>query len=165
MVLDRTDHKILEILQTDGRITNANLAEKINLSPTACLKRVKKIESSGVIKGYKAVLDPEKLGYHINGLVLLKIGDTTREAVLAFSESLKVIPAITECHMCTGRTDYVARVYAKDFHDYEAILKDNLARLPNIVSMETLFLFSNLVPDDRVFRLTSRSTAEVTEFD
>jgi len=66
MMLDRIDHKILEILQADGRITNVDLAEKINLSPTACLKRVKKIESSGVIKGYKAVLDPEKLGYNIN---------------------------------------------------------------------------------------------------
>lgn len=147
-MLDRIDHKILEILQVDGRITNADLAAKINLSATACLKRVKKIESSGLIKGYKAVLDPEKLGYNINGLVLLKIGDTTREAVLAFSEALKEIPSITECHMSTGRTDYVAKIYAKDFHDYEAIVKDNLARLPNIVSMETLFLFSNLAPND-----------------
>lgn len=147
-MLDRIDQKILEILQVNGRITNADLAEKINLSPTACLKRVKKIESSGVIKGYKAILDPEKLGYNINGLVLLKIGDTTREAVLAFSEELKEIPAITECHMSTGRTDYVARIYAKDFHDYETIVKDDLARLPNIVSMETLFLFSNLAPND-----------------
>lgn len=148
IMLDRIDQKILEILQVNGRITNADLAEKINLSPTACLKRVKKIESSGVIKGYKAILDPEKLGYNINGLVLLKIGDTTREAVLAFSEELKEIPAITECHMSTGRTDYVARIYAKDFHDYETIVKDDLARLPNIVSMETLFLFSNLAPND-----------------
>jgi len=147
-MLDRADQKILEILQRDGRITNSDLAEKINLSPTACLKRVKKIESSGIIKGYKAVLDPEKLGYNMSGLVLLKIGDTTREAVLAFSEALKEISAITECHMSTGRTDYVARIYAKDFHDYEAIVKDDLARLPNIVSMETLFLFSNLTPDD-----------------
>jgi len=152
-VLDRIDCKILEILQKSGRITNADLAERVNLSPTACLKRVKKIESSGVIKGYKAVLDPEKLGYNINGLVLLKIGDTTRKAVLAFSEALKEIPAITECHMSTGRTDYVARIYAKDFHDYEAIVKDDLARLPNIVSMETLFLFSNLSPDD-TFKLS-----------
>ena len=152
-MLDRIDCKILEILQKSGRITNADLAERVNLSPTACLKRVKKIESSGVIKGYKAVLDPEKLGYNINGLVLLKIGDTTRKAVLAFSEALKEIPAITECHMSTGRTDYVARIYAKDFHDYEAIVKDDLARLPNIVSMETLFLFSNLSPDD-TFKLS-----------
>ena len=146
-MLDRIDHKILEILQENGRITNAELAEKINLSPTACLQRVKKIEASGVIKGYKAVLDPEKLGFNINGLVLLKIGDTTRDAVLAFSEALKGIPAISECHMSTGSTDYVAKIYAKDFHDYEAIVKDDLARLPNIVSMETLFLFSNIAPD------------------
>ena len=148
MKLDRTDKHILEILQKDARITNAELAERINLSPTACLKRVKKIESSGVIKGYKAVLDPEKLGFNIHGMVLLKIGDTGREAVLAFSEALKDIPAVTECHMSTGRTDYVAKFYARDFHHYEELVKDNLACLPNIVSMETLFLFSNLAPED-----------------
>ena len=148
MELDKTDKLILEVLQSDARITNAELAERINLSPTACLKRVKKIETSGIIKGYKAVLDPEKLGYNIHGLVLLKIGDTGREAVIAFSEALKEIAAITECHMSTGRTDYVAKFYAKDFHHYEHIVKDDLARLPHIVSMETLFLFSNLAPDD-----------------
>jgi len=122
MDLDKTDKLILEILQSDARITNAELAERISLSPTACLKRVKKIEASGIIKGYKAVLDPEKLGYNIHGLVLLKIGDTSREAVLAF--------------------------YARDFHHYEQLVKDNLACLPHIVSMETLFLFSNLASDD-----------------
>ena len=148
MELDKTDKLILEVLQSDARITNAELAERINLSPTACLKRVKKIETSGIIKGYKAVLDPEKLGYNIHGLVLLKIGDTGREAVIAFSEALKEIAAITECHMSTGRTDYVAKFYAKDFYHYEHIVKDDLARLPHIVSMETLFLFSNLAPDD-----------------
>lgn len=147
-MLDKTDQKILKILQKEGRITNAELAERINLSPTPCLKRVKKLEQSGIIKGYKAVLDAEKIGYNISGLVLLRIGDTTREAVLAFGNALRKIPAITECHMTAGRTDYVAKVYAKDFHDYEIIVKDNLACLPNIVSMETLFFFSNVVPDD-----------------
>ena len=147
-MLDRTDKRILEILQKQGRISNTELAEKVNLSPTPCLKRVKKLESSGVIKEYKAVLNPEKIGYKISGLVLLRIGDTSRQAVVAFSEALKKISAITECHMTTGRTDYVARVYAKDFHDYESIVIDNLANLPNITSMETLFLFSNVVDDD-----------------
>lgn len=147
-MLDRIDRKILDILQSEGRITNADLAERVNLSPTPCLKRVKKLESSGIIKDYKAVLDPEQIGYHIHGLVLLRIGDTKRDAVTAFGEAVKKISAITECHMTTGKTDYVARVYARDFHDYEKIVKDDLAALPNIISMETLFLFSNVVDDD-----------------
>lgn len=146
-MLDKIDKKILEILQKEGRITNADLAERVNLSPTPCLKRVRKLEATGVIKGYKAEIDPERVGYNINGIVLLRIGDTSREAVLAFGDAVQQIPTITECHMTTGRTDYVARIYAKDFHDYESIIKDKLARLPNIVSMETLFLFSNVVSD------------------
>ena len=146
-MLDRIDRKILDILQQDGRITNAELAERVNLSPTPCLKRVRKLEAAGIIRGYKADVDLEKVGFNINGIVLLRIGDTSREAVLAFGDAVQQIPTMTECHMTTGRTDYVARIYAKDFHDYESIIKDELARLPNIVSMETLFLFSNVVPD------------------
>ncbi len=145
--IDRIDRKILEILQKEGRITNADLAERVNLSPTPCLKRVRKLEAVGIIRGYKADIDPEKVGYNINGIVLMRIGDTGREAVLAFGDAVQEISSVTECHMTTGRTDYIARVYAKDFHDYESIVKDKLARLPHIVSMETLFLFSNVVPD------------------
>jgi len=146
-MLDKIDRRILEILQVEGRITNADLAERVNLSPTPCLKRVRKLEAAGIIKGYKADIDAEKVGYKINGIVLMRIGDTSREAVLAFGDAIEEISSITECHMTTGRTDYMARVYAKDFHDYESIVKDKLARLPHIVSMETLFLFSNVVPD------------------
>ena len=160
-MLDKIDHKILEELQRDGRMTNTDLAERVNLSATPCLKRVKKLEKAGVIKGYKAVIDQEKLGYNMTGIILMKIGDTSREAVDAFGEAVKKIPAITECHMTTGRIDYFARVFAKDFRHYETIIKDDVGRLPNIVSMETLFLFSNVVSDDnfRVPHWTKKSSA------
>ena len=145
-MLDKIDRKILEILQLDGRITNADLAEHVNLSPTPCLKRVRKLEDAGIIKGYKANIDAEKVGYKINGIVLMRIGDTIHKAVSAFGDAIKEISNVTKCHMTTGRTDYIARIYAKDFHDYESIVKDKLSRLPHIASMETLFLFSNVVP-------------------
>ena len=146
--MDKTDYKMLEILQKDGRISSADLAKEVNLSPTPCLKRLRKLENSGVIKNYKAVLDTAQLGFNISSLVLIKMSDNTRESVNAFTKAVSKIPAITECYMSTGRVDYVARVYAKDFADYEAILRDDIARLPNIRDMETLFLFSNCVPDD-----------------
>lgn len=146
--MDKTDYKMLEILQKDGRISSADLAKEVNLSPTPCLKRLRKLENSGVIKNYKAVLDTTQLGFNISSLVLIKMSDNTRESVNAFTKAVSKIPAITECYMSTGRVDYVARVYAKDFADYEAILRDDIARLPNIRDMETLFLFSNCVPDD-----------------
>lgn len=146
--MDHTDYKMLEILQKNGRTSNADLAEQVNLSPTPCLKRLRKLERTGVIKGYKAILDTSKAGFNISSLVLIKMSDNTRESVNEFTKAINKIPAITECYMATGRIDYVARVYARDFDDYEAIIRDDIARLPNIMSMETLFLFSNCVPDD-----------------
>lgn len=146
-MLDKIDVKILTELQNNARITNLNLAEKVNLSPTPCLKRVRKLEDTGVIQSYRAVLNSEKMGYNVNGIILLKISNMSRDAVNDFNIAIKKIPAITECYMTTGRIDYIARIYAKDFSDYEAIVKDELGSLPNIVSMETLFLFSNVVSD------------------
>jgi len=148
--MDKTDLKILEILQKNGRTSNADLAEQINLSPTPCLKRLRKLEKTGVITGYHAALDPIKAGFNISGLVLIKMSDNTRESVNAFNHAVSKIPSITECYMATGRIDYVARIYAKDFNDYEAIIRDDIARLPNIMSMETLFIFGNCVPDNSI---------------
>ena len=146
--MDKTDYKILEILQKNGRVSNTDLSTEVGLSPTPCLKRLRKLENSGIIKGYKAVLDAPKAGFNISSLVLIKMNDNTRESVNAFTEAVNKVSAITECYMSTGRIDYVARVYARDFVEYEAILRDDIARLPNIRDMETLFLFSNCVPDD-----------------
>lgn len=146
-MLDSIDHKILNIVQKNAKITNLDLAARINLSPTACLGRVKKLENSGVISGYKAEIDPSKAGYSISGLVLMRINNNTKKAATDFSEAVNNSPSIIECHMTAGKIDYIAKVYAKDFQHYEVIVKDELAALPHIASMETLFLFSNLVPD------------------
>lgn len=147
-MLDAIDRRILEILQDNGRISNTDLAEQINLSPTPCLKRVKKLEKLGVITGYKAIVDLDKTGLSISGLVLLKLSDSKKETVTAFGEAIKKISAITECHMTTGRIDYVAKIHTKDFHDYENLVKEELADLPSLLSMETLFLFGTIVPED-----------------
>lgn len=149
-MLDRIDRRIIEILQMEGKIKNAELAKKVNLSVTPCVKRVKKLESLGVISGYKAVVDPKKAGLSISSLVLLKLENNTRTAVDEFSEAVRGTASITECYLTTGRTDYIARVYARDFDHYESIVKDDLAELPHLDSMETLFLFSNIKPDAHI---------------
>ena len=146
-MLNSIDAKILNILQTNAKITNLDLADRINLSPTACLSRVKKLEKSGVISGYKAEIDPTKAGYSICGLVLIRISNNTKEAAADFTKAILKSPSIIECNMTAGKIDYVAKVFAKDFQHYEAIVRDELSALPHIVSMETLFLFSNLVPN------------------
>ena len=144
--MDHIDRKILKLLQSNGRITNLDLAEQVNLSPTACQNRVKKLESSGIISGYRAVIDPVAAGYNISGLILIKMANNTRDAVTAFREAVNAIPSVTECHMTSGKIDYVVRLYAKDFVHYETLVQDDLATLPHINSMETLYLFSNVVP-------------------
>ncbi|MEP1231298.1 MAG: Lrp/AsnC family transcriptional regulator [Litorimonas sp.] len=146
--MDKTDHKILEILQKNGRISNIDLAEQVNLSPTPCLKRLRKLESSGVISGYRAVVDPTKIGVNISSLVLIRMNDHTRESVNRFVKAIKKISAITECYMATGRVDYIARIYARDFKHYEEIIRDDIARLPNMMSMETLFIIGDNMQDN-----------------
>jgi len=145
--MDTIDKKIVEVLQKNAKKTNSDIAELVNLSPTACLNRVKKLEASGVISGYRAIISPEKIGYSISALVLLKIANNTKDAAHEFATAVKKCPSIVECHMTAGKIDYVAKVYAKDFNDYEKVVKDELSDLPYIASMETLFLFSNLKPD------------------
>ena len=148
--MDKTDLKIIELLQRNGRTSNTDLAEHVNLSPTPCLKRLRKLEKTGVITGYHAALDPIKVGYNISALVLIKMSDNTRESVNAFNVAVNKVPSITECFMATGRIDYVAKIYAKDFNHYEAIIRDDIARLPNIMSMETVFIFGNCIPDNSI---------------
>ena len=146
-MLDNTDKKILQELQKNGRLKNTILSEKVHLSPTPCLKRVKNLEQTGVITGYKAIIDPVKIGLNICSLVLIKLVNNRRQTVDEFSQAIQKIPDITECYLATGRVDFVARVYARDFAHYEEIIKDDIAELPHLDDMETLFLFSNLAPD------------------
>ncbi len=146
--MDKTDHKIIEILQGNGRISNIDLAQQVNLSPTPCLKRLRKLEQTGVISGYRATVDPTKIGVNISSLVLIRMNDHTRESVNTFAKAVKKIPAITECYMATGRVDYIAKIYARDFKHYEEIIRDDIARLPNIMSMETLFIIGDNMQDN-----------------
>ena len=146
-MLDRIDEKILRRLQESAKITNVELAKKINLSPTACLARVKKLEAAGIISGYRAVIDPEASGFLISGLVHIRLSNNTRDAAREFSTAINQLGCVTECHMTTGKIDYIARVYAKDFKHYEHIVRDELATLPHIASMETLFLLSDIIED------------------
>lgn len=149
-MLDSIDIKILQTLQLNGRLKNVDLSEIVNLSPTPCLNRVRRLEESGVITGYRTTVDPAKVGLSVCSLVLIKLSNNRRHAVDEFSNAVQQVAAVTECFLATGRYDYVAKVYARDFNHYEAIIKDDLAELPHIDSFETLFLFGNLAPDSGI---------------
>ncbi len=126
-------------------MTNLKLAEEVNLSPTPCLKRVRALEEKGVIDHYCAVLNPEKAGYGVNAMILMKISANTREAAMEFADAIAKISAVTECHTVAGRYDYICRVYARDMREHERVVQDELSRLPGLSSMETLFVLSTAV--------------------
>lgn len=145
MNLDKIDKKILQVLQEDGRIKNLDLADAIGLSNTPCAKRVKRLEDSGVISGYHAAVDPVAAGKHISAFVLMQISNNTREVANRFAQAIKGIPAVTECHMTTGSLDYIARIHANSLSDYEAVIKDELGKIKDIVKVESLIILNNIV--------------------
>ncbi len=142
MNLDRLDLKIIDILQRDRRITNLELAEKVGLSPTPCLNRVKKLETAGIISGYAAVIDPIAAGYEICAFILVQINNHTRKAGEEFTAAVAKSPAIVEYNMISGKLDYLLRVYAKNLSHYEEILQDQISELPHIASLESLFVLN-----------------------
>ena len=144
--LDRIDLKIVDALQENGRVTNAELSERVGLSPTPCLNRVKKLENAGVIAGYTAIVDPLAAGYEICTLILVQISNHTRKAGDAFAEAVARLPAVAECHMISGKLDYLLRVYARNLPHYEEILQDQISELPYVASIESLFVINNKRP-------------------
>lgn len=146
MKLDKTDKKILKVLQANGRIKNLDLADTIGLSNTPCAKRVKRLEDSNIISGYRAMVNPEAAsGGHVSAFILLQLGSNNREAANRFAEEINAIPAVTECYMTTGSLDYIARIHAKSLSDYEAVIKDELGQIKDIVKMESMIILNNTV--------------------
>lgn len=141
--MDKIDRRILEILQSDGRIAIVDLATRVNLSPTPCAVRVKRLESDGIITGYGARVDREKIDLGIMAIVLIKIKENTKEAGDSFLKSVQSSAAIDKCFMTIGRIDYIAHVYAKDLQGLEDLLRKDVASLPHILSMETVLVLKS----------------------
>lgn len=126
MMLDRTDRKILDILQEDGRITNLELAERVGLSPAPCLRRVRALEDSGVIRKYAALLDPARVGMGFEVIVDLRLKEQTREFFERFDKRVVRFPEVVECYMVAGEWDYSLRIVAPDLAGYQTFLLDRL---------------------------------------
>ena len=141
-MLDKTDRELLRQLQSNARASNALLAERINLSPTPCLRRVRKLESSGVIKGYAAVVDPAAVGLHVAAFAFVKLDKNTAENGEAFEQAVALLPEVMECCVVTGIHDYVLRIVAKDLNAYERFLKAELATLDGVADIETTIILN-----------------------
>lgn len=136
-ILDRIDREILRRLQDDGRLSNVSLARSINLSPTPCLERVRRLEAEGYILGYVALLDPQKLGVGVISFVQVLLDRTTPDVFERFKEGIGLCPEVLECHMVAGGFDYLLKVRTRDMFEYRNFLGDKLAGLPGISQTHT----------------------------
>jgi Lrp/AsnC family leucine-responsive transcriptional regulator len=137
--LDATDRRILTALQRDGRITNAELAERAHLSPSACHRRVQRLEAEGVIDRYVALLDARRLGWPTTVFVEITLSGQADELLEAFEAAVKRVPDVLECHLMAGTADYLLKVVAQDTDDFARIHRQFLARLPGVAQMHSSF--------------------------
>jgi Lrp/AsnC family leucine-responsive transcriptional regulator len=135
--LDDIDVAILRSLQADGRQTNVALAKSVGLSPTPCIERVKGLEAQGLIRGYAANLDPDRVGLGLLVFIEVSIARTSQDAFDQFQEAAVAIPEIQECHMVAGGFDYLLKVRVPDMHAYRAFLGEVLSQIPGIRETRT----------------------------
>jgi Lrp/AsnC family transcriptional regulator, leucine-responsive regulatory protein len=146
MKLDRYDQQILEILQTEGRIANQDLADRIGLSPSPCLRRVRTLEESGLITGYRALLDAKKLGLSLMALVHISMDRHTPERFANFEASVSVLPEVLECLLITGQdADYQIKVAVRDMDHYQALLLNKLTRIEGVTGVHSSFVLRRVV--------------------
>ncbi|MGH1354613.1 MAG: Lrp/AsnC family transcriptional regulator [Thalassovita sp.] len=139
MSLDDTDRRILKVLQNKGRMSNAELSEGVNLSPSACHRRVQRLEQEGYIKGYVALLDARKMDVPTTVFVEITLQGQADETLDAFEKAVARIPDVLECHLMAGTADYILKVVAENTEDFARIHRQHLTRLPGVAQMQSSF--------------------------
>ena len=146
MELDRYDRHILEILQQEGRIANQDLADRIGLSPSPCLRRVRALEESGLIRGYRALLDARKLGLSLMALVYISMDRHTPERFENFEAAIGLLPEVLECLLITGQqSDYQLKVVVRDMDAYQDLLLNKITSIPGVTGVHTSFVLRRVV--------------------
>lgn len=141
MELDRYDRRILEVLQADGRLPNQELAERIGLSPSPCLRRVRALEEAGVITGYRALVDARKLGLSLMALLHISMDKHTPERFANFEKKIAARPEVLECLLITGQeADYQLKVIVRDMDAYQELLLNRITRIEGVTGVHTSFV-------------------------
>jgi Lrp/AsnC family leucine-responsive transcriptional regulator len=135
--LDRMDRAILAVLAVDGRITIAALARRVGLSKSPCQTRLRRLEAAGVIRGYRALLDPIRLGLDHVAFVEVKLSDTREAALEAFNTAVRALPEVEQCHMIAGGFDYLLKVRTPDIGAYRRVLGERISALPHVAQTAT----------------------------
>jgi DNA-binding Lrp family transcriptional regulator len=139
MSMDETDRRILRVLQKTGRMSNAELSEHVNLSASACHRRVARLEAEGYIRDYVALLDAKRLGVPTTVFVEIGLQGQADEVLEAFEKAVARIPDVLECHLMAGTADYLLKVVAENTEDFARIHRQYLARLPGVAQMQSSF--------------------------
>lgn len=145
--IDDIDRQILHILQRESELTNVELSQRIGLSPTPCLRRVKRLEEAGYISGYRAVVDRRKLGYPIMAFVQVTLNQQVESALEMLESAVHARPEIVNCYLVTGDSDYMLQVVARDLDDYANFVRNHLTNIPAIQNIKTSFALDNIVTD------------------
>ncbi len=146
MQLDRYDRQILDVLQQDGRISNQELAERIALSPSSCLRRLRALEESGLIRGYRALLDARKLGLSLMALIHISMDRHTPERFAHFEGEIEQIPQVLECLLITGQdADYQLKVIVADMDGYQELLLNRITRIPGVTGVHSSFVLRRVI--------------------
>ncbi len=139
MKLDRTDRAILAELQRDGRLSNRELAERVHLSESACLRRIRALEEAGVVDRYAAMVNQSKVGLPGNVFVSITLNRQEQTDLAAFEAAVKRVPEVMECYLMTGQQDYLLRVVVSDPADFERLHSQHLTRLPGVARVQSSF--------------------------
>jgi Lrp/AsnC family leucine-responsive transcriptional regulator len=146
MELDRYDRRILEELQKDGRISNQELADRIGLSPSPCLRRVRALEESGLITGYRAMIDARKLGLDLMALIHISMDRHTPERFANFEERVAALPEVLECLLVTGQdADYQLKVVVQDMDAFQQLLLEKITRIEGVTGVHSSFVLRRVV--------------------
>ena len=137
--LDAIDRQILENLQNDARMRNVELAEKVGLSPSPCLRRVGNLEETGVIRGYATLVDAEAVGLPVSVFVSVTLEKQIEKTLEKFEKEIRARPEVMECYLMTGEADYLLRVVTADLGAYERFLIEHLTRIPGVASIKSSF--------------------------
>src|SRR5215217_6271897 len=145
--LDEIDRKILRILQSDSRLTNTELSERVMLSPTPCLRRVRRLEAEGYIQGYHAKVDRHKLGLAVMVFVQITLDQQVESALEVFEAAIQQRPEILSCYLMTGDNDYLLQVVVRDLDHYADLVRNHLSQIPPIRNIKSSFVLQQVVKD------------------
>jgi len=144
MKLDAIDRRLLSVLQENGRLPITDLAERVGLTTSPCLRRLKILEQAGVIRGYAAQVDQEKVGLPVSVFISIKLERQREDSLERFETAIRNCPEVVECYLMTGTRDYLLRVVAQDLSAYERFLKDTLTRIDGVASIESSFALAQV---------------------